>query len=51
MLFTAFQNDSKVWILQLKIIRLMGDGKNNELHEFIIFVGLSPSQGDFFPEI
>ena len=32
----------------LKIIRLMRDGKNNALHEFIIFVGSSPSQGDIF---
>ena len=33
---------------KIKIIRLMQDGKNNALHEFIIFVGSSPSQGDIF---
>ena len=36
------------WIYQLKAICLMRDGKNNALHELIIFVGSSLSQGDFF---
>ena len=33
---------------RVKAIRFMRDGKNNALHELIIFVGSSPSQGDIF---
>ena len=32
----------------LKAILFMRVGKNNALHELIIFMGLSPSQGDIF---
>ena len=31
-----------------KAIHFMRDGKNNALHELIIFVSSSPSQGDIF---
>jgi hypothetical protein len=45
-LLITFPFNMNIDMFALKAIRFIRDRKNNALHELIIFVGSSPSQGD-----